>query len=245
MVKLKSAGFSDKGPIKAKNEDAFIYRITDIGDLWCGLFAVSDGVGSLKNSDIASSYIVTELGKWWEREIHENARNVVYILDKLKTVILESNEALIRIGKAQEAKCAATLSLLFVYGTTGYIFHTGDSRIYRLSAKLLGYDMKQLTVDHSENILRETENGPVLKSYLTECIGAKENFELFREEFTIDKNDTFLLCSDGVFKTQSDAEIAGMLKRKKAPEDISEKLVEGALVKGETDNITALVVKVV
>lgn len=245
MVKLKCAGYSDKGPVKAKNEDAYIFRVTNLGELCCGLFAVSDGVGSLKNSDIASSFIMTELGKWWDNEVLGGAQNLIYMLDKLSTVITEANSSLIRIGKAQEAKCAATLSLLFVYDTEGYILHTGDSRIYQLSSKLIGYDMKQLTVDHSKTIIRETPNGPVEKNYLTECIGAKEGFEMYRIKFEVEKNDIFLLCSDGVFKRQTDTEIAGMLKRKKPLEEISEWLAESAIEKGETDNITAVVVKAV
>lgn len=244
MIKLKGNGYSDKGTVKSKNEDAFLFRIKNSENLTCGIFAVSDGVGGLKNGDVASSYIMTELGKWWKGIFDDNNKpDIIYLLRTLENVIHETNISLIKYGKGQNGKCGATLSILFIYNSMGYVFHTGDSRIYRMSKKLIGYNFKQITEDHSKEVEKTTLQGIVKKSYLTECIGGKENFKIFYTEFEILKNDIYMLCSDGIYKHQSNNEMARILGKKNLFDSICKQLAVNAIDNGETDNVTAVAVR--
>lgn len=245
MIRLNCCGCSDKGSVKSKNEDAYIYRIQHSEDgTICGLFAVSDGVGGLKNGDIASSYIMTELENWWNQNFKKYCYQSQLILESLEKVIHNANQALIRYGKGQGGKCGATLSILLIYNSTGYIFHTGDSRIYRLVRKPFRYRLEQLTANHSRTVEKQTENGTVMKNYLTECIGAKENFKVFHLEFKVGLNEIYLLCSDGVYKSQPDKAIIRILKRKRSLSEICSDLLKSALKYGETDNITAVIAEI-
>lgn len=243
MIKLKSSGYSDKGSVKSKNEDAYLFRIKNFDNFTCGIFAVSDGVGGWKNGDIASLFIMAELDKWWNEVFDNDESDIMLLLKSLENSIRETNLSLIKYGKGQNEKCGATLSILFIYDSMGYVFHIGDSRIYRMSKKRIKYDFEQITEDHSKIVERQTVHGIVKKSYLTECIGAKENFNIFRTAFKVFKNDIYMLCSDGIYKHQSDNEIAKILGRKIFLEDLCKQLAAKAIDNGETDNVTAVAVR--
>jgi PP2C phosphatase family len=245
MIKLKGIGYSDKGAVKSKNEDAYLFRIKNSDNLTCGLFAVSDGVGGWKNGDVASSYIMSELDKWWNGTFYNGSdkSNIMFLLSSLENLICEANLALIKYGKGQNERCGATLSILFIYDSMGYVFHIGDSRIYHMSKKRIKYAFDQVTEDHSKIVERQTINGIVKKSYLTECIGARENVNIFHTEFKVFQNDIYMLCSDGIYKHQSDNEIAKILSKKFFHENICRQLADKAIINGETDNVTAVVVR--
>jgi len=47
-LKIEAAGITDIGIAKKVNQDSFLYKITDIGESYAGIFAVADGVGGLR-----------------------------------------------------------------------------------------------------------------------------------------------------------------------------------------------------
>jgi len=55
--------------------------------------------------------------------------------------------------------------------------------------------------------------------------------------------DTVLLCSDGLTKHVSDAEIAAALARHESAEVTTRSLVDAALAGGGTDNVTVVVAR--
>ena len=64
----------------------------------------------------------------------------------------------------------------------------------------------------------------------------------YGEELALKKEDTFLLCSDGLTDMVGEECIAAYLS--KAPETAVNDLVEAALAAGGKDNVTAMVVKI-
>lgn len=242
MFKLKGGGYSDKGPVKLVNEDAFIFRIKHVGDLAYGIFAVSDGISGLDCGEIASSHIMSALDKWWNSNIENATERPVIdnLLLSLEKCIFETNDELIKYGKGLGNKCGATLSILLVFDNKGFIFHTGDSRIYCLSKKTFGYNLFQLTEDHTKQVEKNTENGIVKKNYLTECIGVKQNFIIFRKEIEISENNVYLICSDGLYKRFTEWQMFKSLGKKHSLSDICRQIVLNVIKNGETDNITAV-----
>ncbi len=244
MIRLKGGGYSDKGPVKEVNEDAFIFRIRHFDDSVYGIFAVSDGVSGLDCGEVASSYIMSALDKWWNKNIENIADflDTSRILLSLEQCICETNNELIKYGKGHGNRCGATLSILFVINNKGFIFHTGDSRIYCLSRKTIGYNLLQLTEDHTKQVEKNTENGVIKKNYLTECIGAKQNFRIFRKEIAITENSIYLICSDGLYKRFTEWHMIKALGKKCSLSEICKRIVFNAIKNGETDNITAVAV---
>jgi protein phosphatase/serine/threonine-protein phosphatase Stp1 len=124
----------------------------------------------------------------------------------------------------------------------------GDSRAYLLRAGVLS----QITRDHS--LVQElVESGKLAAedaerhphaNVITRAVGADaEALELDKVIGQAEPGDRFLLCSDGLSKTLSDAEIAGLLA---APEGVPppELLIAAALAHRVNDNVTAVVVEV-
>ncbi len=59
------------------------------------------------------------------------------------------------------------------------------------------------------------------------------------------KGDRYLLCSDGLPREVSDAQMASILRRLTNPDDVARELVAQARAHGGSDNITVVVVDVV
>ncbi len=127
-----------------------------------------------------------------------------------------------------------TLSAMVLKSTTGHIFHVGDSRIYRLS----GNSLEQLTNDHRVVISSE-------QSYLGRALGVNSQVEIDHLTFRIDKGDTFVLVTDGIYEHVGDRVIARAIKDGAADLDQAAKnIVEMAFDLGSKDNLTVQIVRV-
>src|SRR4051794_5725406 len=127
-----------------------------------------------------------------------------------------------------------TLSAMVLKSTTGHIFHVGDSRIYRLS----GNSLEQLTNDHRVVISSE-------QSYLGRALGVNSQVEIDHQTFRIEKGDTFVLVTDGIYEHVGDRLIARAIKDGSADLDLAAKnIVEMAFDLGSKDNLTVQIVRV-
>jgi len=92
----------------------------------------------------------------------------------------------------------------------------------------------------------DAENHPERKA-LTSYLGLPEITDADFNElpFPLRMEDKILLCSDGLYGTLSDEEMAEIIKQNS--EDIAEKLVRAALLKQkpQQDNITAVLLKII
>ena len=231
----RSSAFTDPGRKRALNEDALFE------DAELGVWAVADGMGGHKAGDVASQTIVDSLKRY------RGADSLAGIVDKLESLILEANIDLVNhvdrpIGKDI---MGSTVALLTVFPPLGIIMWAGDSRIYRLR----NGELKQLSEDHTmvqELVNRghisaeEAEHHPSANIVLR-AVGGDANLKLDLDQFEIESGDRYLICSDGLFKDVSEAEIARIL----GIDDIHEanhRLRQTALDGGGSDNITCILV---
>ncbi len=82
-----------------------------------------------------------------------------------------------------------TLSAMVVRSTTAHLFHVGDARIYRL----MGKSLEQLTEDHRVIVSSE-------QSYLGRALGVNHQVEIDYRAIPVEKGDTFILATDGVYE---------------------------------------------
>src|SRR5664279_1750687 len=94
-----------------------------------------------------------------------------------------------------------TLSAMVVKSTTGHLFHVGDSRIYRVS----GTTLEQLTEDHRVVISSE-------QSYLGRALGVNSQIEIDYLMSRIEKGDTFVLVTDGIYEQVGERVAARVIK---------------------------------
>jgi serine/threonine protein phosphatase PrpC len=127
-----------------------------------------------------------------------------------------------------------TLSAMVIKSTTAHLFHIGDSRIYRLS----GNSLEQLTNDHRVIISSE-------QSYLGRALGVNPQIEIDYTMCRVEKGDTFLLVTDGIYEHVGDRHIARAIKDGADDlEKAAKAVVELAYELGSKDNLTVQIVRV-
>jgi serine/threonine protein phosphatase PrpC len=127
-----------------------------------------------------------------------------------------------------------TLSALVIKSTTAHIFHVGDARIYRLA----GNALEQLTEDHRVVISSK-------QSYLGRALGVNPQVEIDYLALQVEKDDVFVLATDGVYEYVAARFVAGAIKDNANDLDLAAKsIVEEASRRGSPDNLTVQIVRV-
>jgi protein phosphatase len=125
--------------------------------------------------------------------------------------------------------------------------HVGDSRAYMLR----GGQLEQLTEDHSfvaEQVRRgmmtqEEAATSRMQNVLLRALGIEPEVEVDVDEELMGEDDTLLLCSDGLTRELSDAQITAVLREGSDAQESANRLIELANDAGGRDNITVIVVR--
>ncbi len=165
------------------------------------------------------------------------------IASLIKTAVNKANDALYFPKVYQRVPpLLSTLSGLLCIGDRVHLFHTGDSRIYRISVD----NLRVLTQDHRIYYGQD-------KGALSAAIGADMHIELQQSVFTLQQNECLALMTDGVYDSISPAELEFELcsaakalsnslaaPHRSAPALISQSLCEQAYAEGSHDNLTMI-----
>ena len=85
-----------------------------------------------------------------------------------------------------------------------------------------------------------------LKTYLAKCIGIRRELSYQQGHGDYGRGDVFLLCTDGLYRKQPDAEMEKMVRRSRGNMAVvCRNLVDGARKLRETDNITVAAVRII
>lgn len=127
-----------------------------------------------------------------------------------------------------------TFSSLVFKADKAYLFHVGDSRIFRLRHERL----TQLSIDHRKA-------GNEEDSYLTRAMGLEQQFHCDSKVFDANVEDIFILATDGVYDFVSEQDIIDAVKtHQNNLQTAAELLIEQALEAGSDDNLTLQIVRV-
>jgi protein phosphatase len=273
MNNLRWFGLSDRGRIRAQNEDAFLGMVFDaqeahllgkVGGAELGahefVFAVSDGIGGAAAGEFASRITVEKIKKLLPQAFKKTAAGLEAgasgVLVELYTQI---HASLSYLGRSYEEcrEMGATLSLCWFTPDWLFFAHIGDSRIYHVAA---AGGMRQLSHDdtyvgwmfrNGQINEREARSHP-RKNILQRALGAGHQFiEPQIGGLRLEKGDAILLCSDGIVDGMFDAQIEEMLRTSTGTEFMNEhgtnpaeSLVRTAVQQSGRDNTTAVVVVV-
>jgi protein phosphatase/serine/threonine-protein phosphatase Stp1 len=234
----KSWAMTDVGAVRKHNEDNMLCR----PDL--GLWVVADGAGGHDSGEVASGMIVAELDRL---PAHLSGAEV---LAEVRLTLARVHAALRAEAAARgpNAMIASTFIALILRDRHFACLWAGDSRAYLLHRGVL----RQISRDHSlvqelvdsGNLAPEDAERHPHANIITRAVGADtEVLELDKVIGQAEPGDRFLLCSDGLSKTLSEAEISSLLA---APDGVPppELLIAAALAHRVNDNVTAVVVEV-
>jgi PPM family protein phosphatase len=268
---LRWSGWSDRGPFRPNNEDAFlgvcfdareIQHLGRFGQLPSRsvdfAFAVSDGMGGAKAGEYASRITTEKIAWLLPRSFQQTAAGLeAGFADVLETLFDRIHRALALLGSSY-VECAgmeATLSLCWFTPAWLYFGHIGDSRIYYLPAR--DNAIKQLSQDDTHvgwlrrqgHINEREARCHPRRNILQKALGGSNQFvDPQVGAVAYEAGDFFLLCTDGLVEGLQDQHLAEFMRGPAsagAEANPARRLVEASLAQGARDNVTALVIEVV
>src|SRR2546430_8424546 len=234
-LKLSVGQHSDKGR-KAANQDFHGVLIPDEPLLGLKGIAIvlADGISSSQVSRIAAESAVKGfLTDYYCTSESWSVRTAAQRVLQATNSWLHAQTGS-EYSRVRDRGYVGTQSAMVINSTTAPSFPIGDSRIFRLS----GNTLEQLTNDHRIVISSE-------QSYLGRALGANPQIEIDYQMLRVEKGDTFLLVTDGIYEHLGRRQIAKAIKDGAGDLDrAASAIVQQAFDAGSQDNLTAQIVRI-
>ena len=235
---------SDVGRKRTTNQDA----VSHIHLANNGLLAiVCDGMGGYSGGEVASEittqatidYFQNKKITPWDKpfhHLHQSFREASRQIWEHKRKYPKQNQM------------GTTAVALLCIDEFAYIAHIGDSRLYLLRDDTLiritkDHSMIQDLIDQGKLLEKDANEHPQA-NVISRVLGRFEepDIEYQPRAIHLQKNDRFLLCSDGLLRMVSDEKILYYLQHYTDPQLASEELLEVANQMGGKDNITIQII---
>jgi len=224
------------GNVRTVNEDSLLVQ------QHYPLLAIADGMGGHQAGDIASQMLIGQLA------ILNLDTHLATATQQVSQAIQESNTNIMDYStrNLKGQTIGSTVVAMLSQGTVGACLWVGDSRLYRHR----NHQLQQLTEDHSyvaelvragQLLPEEAANHPNA-NIITRTVGVATPVQVDQLRFDVIPQDTFLLCSDGLYHEVSDSELAQAL----AAEDIyraSDQLLNLCLRRAAKDNVSFIIAR--
>ena len=259
-------GMTDVGNVRPSNEDNFYI------DRELGLLAVADGMGGHDAGEVASSDALISLAHFIRasatREQGEPipgfapsdyrpdiadpyvewSQSTSAAMTTLHHAIEFANQRMYQINRnnrhAEGGGMGTTLTGIWqpVAGGPQFIFHVGDTRVYRFRKGRLA----QLTRD--QTMYQKAIEAGVLhnlpgRNLLLQALGPSSGVRPDLQMQTTEPGDLYLLCSDGLHGACTDEQIAALLAASTDLETTCAELIDTAKRNRSRDNITAVLLQ--
>ncbi|KPJ75434.1 MAG: hypothetical protein AMJ54_14995 [Deltaproteobacteria bacterium SG8_13] len=250
MYVIESAGLTDVGKRRKGNEDAFLVNDE------LGLYIVADGMGGHQAGEVASKLVVESIRDYMKR--FENGTDVEELADidtalskeanRILAGIHLSNRVVHEIAKTKEAYqgMGSTVSVLYFNEQTLIAANVGDSPIYLIHKDKI----ELLSVPHTvlaEHSAIDPEGAKQLgneyKHMLTRAMGTEKTVKANICEIPVFQDDALVISSDGLSDLVTPEEVLEVVTGD-GTHNACQSLVDLANLRGGTDNITVIVVRV-
>ncbi len=261
---LWGAGISDIGLVRDNNEDNFILfdYISNNKDNVCRFedtisaplkkwqfFAVFDGMGGGQKGDVAS-LLTAQIFK-------DSLNNLGLTVSKddldqiVRRAFYKANKQ-INLERSSDEKVMGTTAVLVA--TDGFIYkiyHSGDSRAYRLKND----DIIKLTTDHSMAEVRlkmgllepDSPEFNIYQHQLSEFVGCDRTGDEYKPTespwYTWGNDEAIMLCSDGLYEFCTEPVMSVSFERLMNPAKFCEHIVDYTKKSEGDDNTTCVLVR--
>ncbi|HEX4997222.1 MAG TPA: SpoIIE family protein phosphatase, partial [Terriglobia bacterium] len=140
-----------------------------------------------------------------------------------------------------------TCTAAYIHNGQLSLAHVGDSRCYLIR----GGVMQQITEDHlfvteqlRRGVITPEQAATANHNILSRALGTDERVPVDLEERNLAEGDVLLLCTDGLNKEVTDAEILQVVEQTPDPAELVQRLVDLANAAQGRDNITVAVARV-
>lgn len=219
---------TEKG--RRKNNEDFIYPLSELAHSAQKLFMVCDGVGGAEKGEVASALACDSFQSFFNTFLEDDDPTEAFINRAVHYTESRFDEY---VKQHPEAHGMATTMTLFYVGSSGItLAHIGDSRIYQFREGQIIHK----TEDHSlvntwvklGIITQEEAAFHPKKNIITKALmGTKESVNadvVFIKD--IQEGDVFFLCTDGVTDCFSDEDLTSLFSSGKSAELIKDRIVE-------------------
>ena len=234
---------SDNGMVYDHNEDSLVFFTAPLG----ACFVICDGVGGNAGGEIASQLACDTI-----KETLQASTRMMNPTDAIRQALERANNVIrakrVEVPALSDTACTCVLLLLDAEDDSkGWVAHVGDSRAYILRRNTI----RKLTRDHSR-VMEMVAHGLITEeearhhphsNIIIRSLGSDEILQPDIKEFTVYKNDRYILCSDGVSDMMRDEEILAS-SESSSIEDLPKILIDIANKCGGPDNSTAFSVEI-
>lgn len=258
MMKFNIALHTDVGIKKATNQDSLCIKQAETNKGNILLAMVCDGMGGLAKGEVASASVILAFSNWFEKELPKTLAKKNYLEEiryQWDRLIKEQNQNIAEYGRNQNIQLGSTITaMLFLEDGQYLIGHVGDSRAYQITDQFIHVMTEDQTVVGREIRLgrmtpEQAEQDP-RRNVLLQCVGASKIVEPDFMMGRVEANQCYMLCSDGFRHVVSAEEIQRAFapsnnRNEKEMKSHIVELIELNKLRNETDNISAILIKVV
>jgi len=270
-ITIDAWGLTDRGKMRAENEDHFIvaeiHKSVEvlsgslsseavnqrIGKTGAQLLVVADGVGGGPRGDFASersttavlTYAAKTAGCFHGLDVdHEHS-----LLMALEDTVHEVHSQLLKEGEGpRQRNPATTLTLVLLVWPRAYLVHVGDSRAYvrrrgRVQALTRDQTFGEYMIAAGAWSEEQASHSRTAET-LASAIGGSDMTPTVGL-VDLEPGDSLMLCTDGLTRHVDEARIAEVLGGPNDARAMAEQLVAYALEAGGSDNVSVIVAKAV
>jgi len=237
------AGGTDIGKVRKQNEDNILMSKFEHSDVV--LLLVADGVGGHKGGALASKFTVDSIQNFVARAVLQAHSGGGYgndwVMLTLNHAIAEANTQLIIEQKKHEEfnDMATTIVAMLLHNDEIVVSYLGDSRCYKIVEKKT--ELQKLL--NEGKIDRQTFEAMPMHNIISQAVGLRSEPEISTLNLSINRDDSYLLCSDGLTDSVSNAQIQHILEKNCNLENVVDELITCANDNGGADNISVILVR--
>ena len=248
---LTVAARTHPGAVRTINEDAVLW------DPALGLMVVADGMGGHNAGEVASHLAVDTVHAFltmsadgddftWPFGVNPQWS---FAANRLLTALKIANRRVYRESEANADYTGMGTTVVAAIAEAANVTFAsiGDSRMYSLR----GAELRQLTTDDSWVVMLQKESGRDARAFerhpmrhvLTSVVGARPEVDADAHEIEMADGETIMLCTDGLHGGLPDPLIQSILQAEPDVERAADKLVETAVSRDGSDNVTILLAR--
>lgn len=254
QMRFLTAMHTETGPCREANEDSMLLMRAETQAGEVALACVCDGMGGLERGEAASAAVVCALRDWFtdrfpaliRSSLHEEA-----VRKQWSALAMEADRRISDYGIGRKIELGTTCAVILLSEQFWFLMNIGDSRIYRITDSICQLTKDQTWVQREYDLGRmsaEQMRRDPRRNLLLQCIGTGAAVQ---PDYLCGKTapgQVFLLCSDGFCHEILPHEFLGTLRpgrltdQKRMKKKLIE-LTELGLRRGETDNMSAILIR--
>ena len=230
---------TDKG--RRKNNEDFVYPLSELENSGERLFMVCDGVGGAEKGEIASAMACESFQTFFHTFFEGDDPSEAFINKAVRYTESRFDEYVSSHPDAQGM--ATTLTFLYIGASGVTIAHIGDSRIYQLREGKIIYKTEdhslvnswvKLGVISEDEAFLHPQKNVITKAIMGTAYAVDADVKL---QTDIQPGDIFLMCTDGVIECFPDESIEALFTEESNTEIIKDRIVERCS-EGANDNFS-------